>query len=314
MNALASTRAPGKLVLSGAYSVLEGAPAIVAAVDRYATADGTRPAGFVTDEMRAAMQPPYPLIDASALREDGRKLGLGSSAALLVAALSATGEFDLDRRSERYRLFERALAAHRRAQGGGSGIDVAASTFGGTLQYQLPAPLRTLAGHGSPRITPLPLPSNLHVEAWQSPQAASTQHFISQVYTWRAHDEAGFEALFRRLRVAAERAVAACQGDSAEAFIDAVGQQATGLAELGARAQLPIVEPSLARQHVIAERSGAALVPAGAGGGDVHLLLSAGPASDDLRRTVRAAGLAPLPLSLGAPGVQLWEAPATPVR
>src|SRR5690606_33179773 len=168
VNALASTRAPGKLVLSGAYSVLEGAPAIVAAVDRYATADGTRPAGFVADEMRAAMQPPYPLIDASALREEGRKLGLGSSAALLVAALSATGEFDLDRRSERYRLFERALAAHRRAQGGGSGIDVAASTFGGTLQYQLPAPLRTLAGHGSPRITPLPLPSNLHVEVWQS--------------------------------------------------------------------------------------------------------------------------------------------------
>ena len=32
-------RAPGKLVLSGAYAVLEGAPALVAAVDRYAVAD-----------------------------------------------------------------------------------------------------------------------------------------------------------------------------------------------------------------------------------------------------------------------------------
>ena len=35
-------KAPGKLVVSGAYSVLEGAPAIVVAVDRYAVADTSR--------------------------------------------------------------------------------------------------------------------------------------------------------------------------------------------------------------------------------------------------------------------------------
>ena len=35
-------RAPGKLVLTGAYAVLEGAPAIVVAVDRYAVADASR--------------------------------------------------------------------------------------------------------------------------------------------------------------------------------------------------------------------------------------------------------------------------------
>ncbi len=35
-------RAPGKIVISGAYAVREGAPAIVAAVDRYAVADGAR--------------------------------------------------------------------------------------------------------------------------------------------------------------------------------------------------------------------------------------------------------------------------------
>src|SRR6185437_2901148 len=86
-------RAPGKLVLSGAYAVLEGAPCLVAAVDRYAVADASRPATFVTDEVRCAVaagalaRPPW--FDASALREsapDGtsRKLGLGSSAAILV--------------------------------------------------------------------------------------------------------------------------------------------------------------------------------------------------------------------------------------
>ena len=75
-------RAPGKLVLSGAYVVLDGAPAIVAAVDRYAVADTSRAPDFVSDELRAAFgseQPPH--VDVSALRADGRKLGLGSSAA-----------------------------------------------------------------------------------------------------------------------------------------------------------------------------------------------------------------------------------------
>jgi len=41
-------RAPGKLVLSGAYAVLSGAPALVVAVDRYVVADSARPAAFLT--------------------------------------------------------------------------------------------------------------------------------------------------------------------------------------------------------------------------------------------------------------------------
>ena len=48
-------RAPGKLVLSGAYAVLEGAPALVAAVDRYVVADTARAAELVTPEVRAAI-------------------------------------------------------------------------------------------------------------------------------------------------------------------------------------------------------------------------------------------------------------------
>ena len=47
-------RAPGKIVMSGAYAVLEGAPAIVTAVDRYVLADAGRPAEFVTPEVREA--------------------------------------------------------------------------------------------------------------------------------------------------------------------------------------------------------------------------------------------------------------------
>ena len=47
-------RVPGKLVLSGAYVILDGAPAVVTAVDRYAVADDSRPAPSLSNELRAA--------------------------------------------------------------------------------------------------------------------------------------------------------------------------------------------------------------------------------------------------------------------
>src|SRR5262245_37809403 len=133
-------RAPGKVVISGAYAVLEGAPAIVAAVDRYVTADARRTADAVTPEVRAALgNRDAPAFDARALRRGDNKLGLGSSAAILVASLGAVALRDLGPLSDdalAAQVFEPALAAHRAAQGGGSGIDVAASTYGGVLIAQ----------------------------------------------------------------------------------------------------------------------------------------------------------------------------------
>ena len=60
-------RAPGKVVISGAYAVLSGAPAISSAVSRYVIADTARPAELLTDEVRAALSADEsaPWFDAS---------------------------------------------------------------------------------------------------------------------------------------------------------------------------------------------------------------------------------------------------------
>src|SRR4051812_23142786 len=82
--------APGKLVLSGAYAVLDGAAAIVVAVDRHARAGTRERAPTRSPELLAAFgEGPAPICDTSSMRENGKKLGLGSSAAALVAALGA---------------------------------------------------------------------------------------------------------------------------------------------------------------------------------------------------------------------------------
>lgn len=117
---MSRARAPGKLLLSGAYAVLSGAPALVTAVDRYVLSDSLRAATFLTPEVHAALgDRPAPWFDASALRDAGKKLGLGSSAAILVASLAAL-ELDrepgLDDQTLCSRIYEPARLAHRIAE------------------------------------------------------------------------------------------------------------------------------------------------------------------------------------------------------
>lgn len=304
-------RAPGKLLISGAYAVLEGAPAIVSAVDRYAVADSGRPAEFVSEEMRAAMPPPYPWIDASSLRRGDRKLGLGSSAAILVAALATQddvqllevpGDVDPYGDAGRRQLFERALAAHRRAQGGGSGVDVAASTFGGTSAYRLTSPLRQ-DPNAAAVIEPLALPREIRIEVWASPHATRTSEFLSKVYTWRERAPHAFAQSLERLGAAAEAAIEACRHDDARALIAALSSQCTELTLLGEGAGITIVEPALAELGAVAAHEGACVLPSGAGGGDVALLVSAAPPSRDLRARMLSSELSELNLGLAAPGV-----------
>ena len=116
--------APGKLVLTGAYAVLEGAPAISLAVSRGAFVDPARTALTATPEVAAALGEGVaaPHADASAMFVGTRKLGLGASAAILVASLGATEDGDLATDAVRERILARARAAHAKAQSGGSGV------------------------------------------------------------------------------------------------------------------------------------------------------------------------------------------------
>jgi phosphomevalonate kinase len=140
--------APGKIVLAGEYAVLWGAPAICMAVNRRAVVTVgpgsddechvTTP-GFdgaerfrIIDAVTEGVRPPCDIeLDTSAFMQDGRKTGIGSSAALTVALLAALQGSDA--------VFEAALAAHSRLQqGAGSGIDVAAAVHGGLFEYAMP--------------------------------------------------------------------------------------------------------------------------------------------------------------------------------
>ena len=167
--------APGKIVLAGEYAVLYGAPAICMAVSRRAVVTVTASPeegpgkvstpGYVGDDPAAILDIAGPdardgrdfELDTRAFSEHGRKIGLGSSAALTVALLAAV--------NKTADVFAAALDAHRRFQGGkGSGVDIATAVHGGLLQYTMP----------SAEVRPLRWPDGLAMRVLWTGVAAST--------------------------------------------------------------------------------------------------------------------------------------------
>jgi phosphomevalonate kinase len=295
-------RAPGKLVVSGAYSVLEGAPCLVAAVDRFVIADAARPADFVTDEVRAAVEmgaiDRAVWFDAAALREtapDGtsRKLGLGSSAAILAASLAAAlHDRHADEAALRAAIFPIALAAHQKAQGGGSGVDVAASVFGGVLRAQIPAP-------GALDVAPHALPEGTVVAVYASPVSASTRALLALVRALREADPARHRTC---LDAAGAGARAAIEARTIPALVAAIAAQTDALGALGDAAGAAIVTPDVAALRPIAEAEGGTFAPSGAGGGDIAFFVGNAPPSAAFARRATELGLARIDLAVGAPG------------
>jgi phosphomevalonate kinase len=280
--------APGKLVLTGAYAVLEGSPAIVAAVDRYAVVDTQAP-GKV--DVKA-------LYDAS-----GQKLGLGSSSASMAASFGARalarGD-DPRHAAVRSEIFRAVRDAHRREQGGGSGVDVAASVHGGVLRYELPRGAPANASASGAKIRHVDLPASVVLSAFWSGTSARTSDLLARVDALRARGGSG--AVFTTLRGAAEEAADAI--DDAALFVKRAAAFGRALAALGEAADAPIVPPAFAELAAQAEREGAAFYPSGAGGGDVAVWLGIEPPSSAFFARASSLGLSPLTLAVDHGGVR----------
>ena len=272
--------APGKLVLTGAYAVLEGAPAIVVAVDRYAVADVGAP-----DD-----------VDVHALHDDaGRKLGLGSSAAAMVASQGARalarGE-DLADPRVRANLFRGVREAHAHQQRGGSGVDVAAAVHGGALRY---------ATDGKEAVVrSVELPPGLILRAFWSGTSARTSELRARVDALLARQPLALS----RLRLFATVAASAVNARDARAFVRAAGDYGRGLDALGRAADAPIVPAAFAELAALAEPDEAAFLPSGAGGGDVAVWLALAPPPPAFVERAAALGMRPLPLTVDAGGVR----------
>ena len=318
------SQAPGKLVIVGEYAVLEGAPAIVVAVDRYArveTRDGNvgptltvdapeigihgaalaRPNldGEAADALRLVLPrlrqlPPtvqHVTLDTQAFFEGKDKLGLGSSAALTVAL-----ERLLDPRASADTVFQRAFQAHRDFQkGAGSGIDLGASVHGGVLRYRL-------RGAELPERVPVKWPPGLAMIAVWSGASADTRSFVGAVAGFAAREPSSYAAIMGGLKRLAEQTCAAFEASDVERFLELAGLYGEGLANLGKTAGIAIETPEHAKIGAIARSSGARYKPAGAGGGDLGVALCREDEVQRVQIALKSAGFQIVPLGVSSTG------------
>ncbi|HJU09002.1 MAG TPA: hypothetical protein VJ727_11040 [Rhodanobacteraceae bacterium] len=327
--------APGKLVLCGEYAVLEGAPALVLAVDaqarvsledandgasRIAAPDvGVKNAHFDCDsngrvrwkglgqaqqkrlnlvariiEAFGSEQTPFhATIDTGEFAFDGRKLGLGSSAALAVALAGA-----LCARAQRESpKLEDLIALHREWQGGGSGVDVAASCSGGLSIYRLL--------DGPPSIERVQWPTELHGCCVWSGQIADTGAQLHRLSDWCAQAPTAYAEHMHGLAQEAENAAAAIRKNDVAGVLHSIAAYANRLREFGNASGLNIFTEGHDALLAIAERDGVVYKPCGAGG-DIGIALSADQQRlDEFRRSLKSAGFHEVALKPSDHGLQV---------
>ncbi len=280
--------APGKVFLVGEYAVLDGAPAVLAAVSRYAVAqylaelspetpiieETVKRAIAALGDLASAIPPGSVLVNTAGFRQRSSKLGLGSSAAAAVAAAGAVFEIAGQRLADnREELFAVADEAHRAAQGGiGSGADVAASVHGGFISFVRPP-------GGKPVITPLTPPDTLDLVVFWSGSPARTTDMIQTVRALGKSQPSTYARHMRRLRQISEGFVRAFTYRNAQGVIAQTDEYGRELEALGKSAGAPIVTPLFAEAADLARGLGGAAKPSGAGGGDVGIALFANAAA-----------------------------------
>lgn len=341
--AMATIRAsaPGKLFLLGEYAVLEGAPALLTAVDRRVEVsidlsptgfwqvsapnlgilnlalgtDGTFPAGLtdqqctslrVFDEVRTAVQ-------AAALQA-GHSAGSTPPLAITVdsSALSRGGhKLGLGSSAATAAALTHALA------------DALGLTLDRDELFRLAhtAHRRAQNGAGSggdvaasvhggligytPGTAPVPLrwPEELSISAVVTGEGSLTTRLVGRVADFAAENPARYRADLDRLKHLAGKAEAALANPAG--FLRLASDYFAALSQLDHHAQAGIVSERHRELHALAAGEGGVFKTSGAGGGDVGLAFSySGEPTERLAGALARAGAAVVPLGFFAAGLQ----------
>ncbi|NKY24977.1 phosphomevalonate kinase [Nocardia gamkensis] len=275
--------------------------------------------GVVTDLLaeRGLEASPMEIRIKSKLHDSGTKFGLGSSGAVTVATIAAAAAFHgcaLDR-TARFRL---AVLAAARLDPRSSGGDLAASTWGGWVEYRSPDRHHVLeladrigidrailvAEWAGCRVRSLTVPKRLRFLIGWTGRPASTRAMVAGLHATSRTRELAYQLFRHRSDNCALGAISALRTGDRSEFLERIRCARTLLAQLDADAGLGIFTHRLRTLCDSAEALGGAGKPSGAGGGDCGLAVfddETGTRAAELRDAWHAAGIVALPVDISAP-------------
>jgi len=230
------------------------------------------------------------IITGDTLDQGSPKVGLGGSAAVTAAILAGLAEIPgAEALQDPMRRCQLGIQAHRLAQRGGSGADVAAITAGGLVWVDgvgsAPAP-KSIA-EASESVSPalqlerLQLPPETQLiaiatgrAARSGPRAAQFREGLRGRGPLGDAGAQGLQAWTRAMSEAAANFRRACSEDNSAGALAAVSRGGTLFRRLPAISGLPVWSPELRRlQAACRSEPRIAIKPSGAGGGDCAIAL-----------------------------------------
>jgi len=293
---------PGKLILLGEYAVLEGAPAIVSAVNKFAKIKIKNS----TDNNFSVSAPNLNLYNINFNREinesqkeklnfflnlfsfiqhknesikpcsieintddfyfenSNQKLGLGSSAAITVGLIESIYKFNEYEISNTEELFGIALQAHFEAQGKtGSGIDIASSAFGGTGIYK-----KTEKKFSFKHIK---IPQDLYLIPIWSGSSTSTPQFVSKTNQLKEQNKILYNKIMQELSDLSKQGCKNLKRNNTVEFLNIVDEYFHVLDKLGTNAEISIISDVHKQISKIVKSCNGFYKPSGAGGSDIGI-------------------------------------------
>ncbi len=225
-------------------------------------------------------------LDSQALFQDGKKMGLGSSAAVTVALTGLLCDF-----AEKRQFCDLALvsALHHSFQGSGSGLDVATSLRGGLIAY--------CRHKNFPTVEQLSWPNNLHATAVWSGQSAGTAGFIQRLREFESDQPLVYAQLMKDLVREANTGLEALQRARAEDFLSCASAFYQTLGRLDEASGLGIVTETHQALAQLLKGDSSLYKTCGAGGGDLGVFLTTTSEGTQVARAkLQQAGYFYLPL------------------
>jgi phosphomevalonate kinase len=252
----------------------------------------------------------------------GMKYGLGSSAAVVVAVISAMlSLYHKGKDQPLQKVFKLAAIAHLLAQKNGSGADIAASTFGGWIGYSSYNPgwvLRELMKMKNltsiiekpwpnlfiTRITP---PAELILAVGWTKEPASTAQMINKVKEYRELNPGVYNRFLEQCSISVARLMDSFKEKDCCGAISAMKQNRKALLHLGKQAGITIETPTLKKLSELSLEYGSGK-SSGAGGGDCGIaFVNDGRKLKALHKAWGDAGIVPLKFAVSKPGTEVTE-------